>query len=464
MFTLCDRYGRHGRREFLKVGGLTLGGLSLGELIKARAEAARSSRPVTDKSVIFLFMHGGPSQTETFDPKMTAPAGVRSVTGEIATTIPGVTFGSTFRKLAQLAHEFSVVRSFTTGDSRHDIKPIVHRDTFQANIGSIYSRVAGTTHPLTGLPNNAALYPQSVDASTMPAIKEFGDFEATGAFGSANAPFVPGAGGEMQQNMTLSMPMQRVNDRRKLLAQLDDFRKSFDTVEGLGSVNTIRRQAYDVILGGAAQAFDLSKEDPRVVARYDTSPLVKPEQIDTRWNNRKRYIDNAKTLGKQLLLARRLCERGCGFVTVTTNFVWDMHADQNNAGVEEGMGYMGVPFDHAVSAFIEDVTARGLSDRILLVCCGEMGRTPKLNSRGGRDHWGNLAPLLLYGGGLKMGQVVGRSTRDAGAPSSHPVTIKNLLATILHTLFDVGELRVVPGVPSDIAQTMTGWSPIRELV
>ncbi len=145
------------------------------------------------------------------------------------------------------------------------------------------------------------------------------------------------------------------------------------------------------------------------------------------------------------LLARRLCERGCGFVTVTTNFVWDMHADVNNAPVAEGMRYMAPPLDHALSAFIEDLEARGLTDRILLVACGEMGRTPKINGNGGRDHWGNLGPLLLAGGGLRMGQVIGRSSRDAGEPISEPVRVKNVVGTVLHTLFDVGALRLVPG-------------------
>src|SRR5207247_5496439 len=119
--------------------------------------------------------------------------------------------------------------------------------------------------------------------------------------------------------------------------------------------------------GGVADAFDLGKEDPKIVARYDTAPLVRPENIDKKWKNYNNYVDNAKTLGKLLLLARRLCERGCGFVTVTTNFVWAMHSDVNNAGVEEGMRYMGLPLDYAVSAFIDDVEARGLMDDILLV-------------------------------------------------------------------------------------------------
>jgi uncharacterized protein (DUF1501 family) len=162
-------------------------------------------------------------------------------------------------------------------------------------------------------------------------------------------------------------------------------------------------------------------------------------------------------------MARRLCEAGAGFVTVTTNFVWDMLSDVNIAGVEDGMRYMGRPLDHAVSAFLEDVDQRGLSDDILLVACGEMGRTPRLNNRGGRDHWGGLAPLLLAGGGLKMGQVIGQSTRDAGAPLSTPYTLNHLTATILHTLLDTGQLRVTRGVPREVARIIETGEVIPEL-
>jgi uncharacterized protein (DUF1501 family) len=140
-----------------------------------------------------------------------------------------------------------------------------------------------------------------------------------------------------------------------------------------------------------------------------------------------------------------------------------MHADVNNATVEEGMRYMGVPFDHAISAFIEDVEARGLSDRILLVCCGEMGRTPRINARGGRDHWGNLSPLLVSGGGLKMGQVIGQSTRDAAEPLTEPVRNRNLIATIMHTLLNVSDLRIAQGVPLEIARASSEWEPIAGL-
>jgi uncharacterized protein (DUF1501 family) len=198
------------------------------------------------------------------------------------------------------------------------------------------------------------------------------------------------------------------------------------------------------------------------VDRYDTAKLINVEKIDKKWNNHKHYADNARTLGKLLLLARRLVERGAGFVTVTTNFVWDMHADVNNAHLVEGMSYMGPPLDHAVSVFLEDLRERGLEDKVLLVACGEMGRTPRINKNGGRDHWGNLGPLLLAGGGLKMGQVIGQSSSNGGEASSEPVRIQNLIGTIMNTLFDTGKLRIIRGVSRELLQ-MADYAPIRGL-
>jgi uncharacterized protein (DUF1501 family) len=124
------------------------------------------------------------------------------------------------------------------------------------------------------------------------------------------------------------------------------------------------------------------------------------------------------------------------------------------------MQYCGKPFDHAVSAFVEDCEARGLSDKILLVACGEMGRTPRLNKNGGRDHWGGLSPLLLYGGGLNMGQVIGQSTRDAGEPATEPYGNENLLATVMHTLLDIGQVRLLTGLPQDLLRALTTPQPI----
>lgn len=463
MLTLWDADRRGSRRDFLRIGSLSLGGLSLAGLPAQATLAASTAPPITGKSVVYVFMHGGPSQIETFDPKMSAPVEVRSATGEIATALPGVTFGSTFPKLASMADKLAVVRSFTTGDGRHDIKPIVCRQTLGGNLGTFYGRVVGANDPKTGMPTNAVLFPKAVDESTQPGNTNFGDLRSTASLGSAYAPFTPGGNAELQQDMQLHMPRPRLDNRRELLAQLDDLRRGVDAQSAAAGVSRLRDQAFSTILGGAAGALDLSNEDPAVVARYDTAPLVRPDQIDKKWNNYNNYVDNAKSLGKLMLLARRLCEAGCGFVTVTTNFVWDMHADVNNATMTEGMQYMAPPFDHAVATFLEDVEQRGLSDRILLVASGEMGRTPKLNAQGGRDHWGSLAPLLLAGGGLKMGQVIGRSSRDASEPASSPYTIEHLVSTIMHTQFDLGTLRVARGLPSDMVRVATGGSPITEL-
>jgi hypothetical protein len=464
MFTIFDDRSRYNRRDFLRIGTLGLGGLSLSDLLAAPAAGAQSKNPLTGKSVIFLFMHGGPSQFETFDPKMTAPADIRSGTGQTATALPGVTFGGTFTKLAKLAKKMAVIRSYVPGDANHDAKPVVHRDTLNANLGSFYARVSGMNHPITGLPANLALFPRAVDPAAQPPIQGLGNFLATGPLGSAYAPFVVGGSNDLQKDMRLKLPRNRLDDRRLLLARLDRLKRQLDTSGTMEAMDRFEGQAFDVILRGAADALNLAREDPKVVARYDTAPLVPAGSISKKWNNHKFYADHSRTLGKLLLLARRLCEAGCGFVTINTNFVWDMHADVNNAPVGEGMGYVGRPFDHAVAAFLEDVAARGLSEQILLVACGEMGRTPRLNKGGGRDHWGNLGPLFFAGGGLKMGQVIGRSTANGGDPVSDPVRIPQVIATIMHTLFDVGQVRIIRGLSGDVARVITQGEPIAQLL
>lgn len=465
MLTLCDRSSRLSRRNFLEIGTLALGGWTLPRLLEARARAsvAGSDGAFRDKAVVFVFMHGGPAQTETFDPKMDAPREVRSATGEISTTIPGIRFGGTFERLARQARRMAVVRSFVTGDGNHDIKPIVGRDSLGANIGSLFSRIAGPTRFETGMPTNVALYPRAVQPEAQPVTMQFGRFGSTGPLGAAHAPFSPGSGGELQRDMELGIAPNRLDDRRALLNQLDRLKRTLDVI-GSGGMSRFQQQAFDTLIGGVSDAFDLSREDPRVIARYDTEPLVSAASIRKVWNNHKNYLDHAHSIGKLMLLARRLCERGCGFVTVTTNFVWDMHADQNNATMTEGMGYVGRPFDHAISAFIQDVHERGLQDKILLVCCGEMGRTPRLNAKGGRDHWGGLAPLMLSGGGLPMGQVIGESTRDAAGPRSSPVTMRNLIGTIMHTLFDTGQVRLMDHLPRELSNTVAQYDPIRQLL
>ncbi len=464
MFSLTDSSFKANRRDFLRIGTLGLGGLTLSQLLGAKANAATDGTSLADKSVIFLFQHGGPSQFETFDPKMSAPAEIRCQTGEIATALPGVTFGSTFPRLARLADKIAVVRSYVPGDGNHDAKPIVHRETLGGNLGSYYSRVVGLNHPVTGMPTNTLLFPHAVDPAAQAQRFDLGNFPATGALGNAFAPFMPGGNTTLQKDMRLAIPRSRLDDRQTLLAGFDTMRRKLDQSGTMEAMDRYQRQALEMIVRGVSQAFDLSREAARVVARYDTAPLVHPDSINKKWSNHKWYADHGRTLGKLLLLARRLCEAGCGFVTVSTNFVWDMHADVNNAPLTEAMGYVGRPFDHAVSALIEDLEARGLSDRILLVACGEMGRTPRVNREGGRDHWGNLGPLLIYGGGLRMGQVVGRSTRDGGDPASDPIRIRNLIATIMHYLLDINKVRVMPGLSGDVSRVITEGEPIAQLV
>jgi uncharacterized protein (DUF1501 family) len=444
MLTLTDGTRGISRRGFLTLGTLGLGGLSLPSLL-----AAEKPRHVTDKAVIFLFQQGGPSQFETFDPKPDAPDGIRTVTGTLATSLPGVRFGATMSQLAKLADKLTVVRSFQTNNGNHNIEPIVGPDTLNANIGSLYSHVVGAVRPGSGMPTNTVVFPQSVRSDVTPGAAR-GDIAATGSLGKAYAPFIPGSGGQLQSNMRLNLPRERFDDRRELRAAFDLAARTFEESEPANAEDQFRAQAYELLLSGrVADAFELSKENAKLVERYDTSRYARADG----WGKAARgkrgyYTGHAKSLGKLLLLARRLCEAGCGFVTIHADYegVWDMHADGNNLNMLDGMEAVGRSFDHAVAAFIEDVEARGLSDKILLVCCGEMGRTPRLNKNGGRDHWAKLAPLMLYGGGLAEGRVIGQSTRDGGEPATENLTPKHLISTVLRTVFDVGQLRLLPAL------------------
>jgi hypothetical protein len=449
MLTISSRQNGLNRRDFLTLGTLGLGGLSLASLLGGSARGAETNDLVRGRSVIFLFQQGGPSQFETFDPKPEAPEGIRTVGGVTQTALPGVYFGETLSRLAKLASKFTVVRSFQTNNAGHNIQPIVGPYTLNANVGSLYSRVVGATRSDSGMPTNVVVFPEAVCKDVLKG-KARGDISSTGSLGGVNAPFIPGAGGQLQQNMRLNMPKERLADRQDLLGELNRLNKQVDVAADAGTIDDLQRQAYQVLLGDrVADALDLKKEDAATLARYDTKEHTRPHN----WAKANRgkqgmYTGHAKALGWQLLLARRLCEAGCGFVTIHAGYdgVWDMHADGNNLDMKDGMEAVGMAFDHAVAAFIEDIEARGLSDKILLVCCGEMGRTPKLNKKGGRDHWARLAPLMLYGGGLNMGQVIGQSNRDGGEPATQNFAPANLVSTLLHTLFDVGKLRVTSGL------------------
>jgi hypothetical protein len=470
MLTIADtRHARHcqgfSRRDFLRIGGLgLLGGLTLPDLLRVRAAAAPSGSALhKDRAVVLLFLQGGPSHIEFFDPKMSAPEDVRSMTGEVKTDLPGITFGGTFTKLAGLTDKIAVVRSYASMNGDHSYLSVTGGgNPLKAAMGALYSRVVGTTHPQTGIPTNCLVLPEAVESG----LKLKGNFE-TGALPTLTSPgelgpsygaFDPSGGEVLKKNFLLKIPQERFDERRQLLAELDTVKRQVDSNGLMDGMDRFQQQAFDAISRGVAEAFDLSKEDPRTIEKYDTGKLFKREDV-TKWYDQHR---SSNLLGKQMLLARRLCEAGCGFVTVS-DCGWDMHANGNSPKQMANLPPMTSQVDHAVAAFIEDVHERGLSDRILLVVTGEMGRTPRRNKDGGRDHYANLTTLLLSGGGLKMGQVIGQSDRLAAQPSSERYTPKHLLATIMHTLLDLGEVRLRTGL-GKVGKVLTDGEPIPALM
>ncbi len=447
MLTLHEN-ARLSRRQLLKVGSLGLGGLTRPTLLAARAAAGASG--VGGKSLIFVYQQGGPPQFETYDPKPDAPSDIRTVTGITRTVLPGVHFGDTFKQLARIANKFTVVRSIMTENGgAHNIPPLAGPESLNTNVGALVGRVLGSTHPETGMPRNAVLLPQSV-CRDVPQGQGRGDLSATTAVGPSYAPFIPGGGGQLTRDLRLNLPADRFQDRRALLGQLDSLQRRMSSDTQFQSLDQNQRKAYEALVSGrVADAIDLSKEDAAVVARYDTARFAARDN----WSKSERgkkgyYTGHAKSFGKCLLLARRLVEAGCGFVTVHADYegVWDFHADGNNLNVKDGMEAVGRTFDHGLAALINDLDERGLRDDVLVVACGEMGRTPKINRHGGRDHWGKLAPLLIYGGGSNGGRVLGQSTRDGGEPVANPFTSRHLISTILHHMLDIAQVRLQPGL------------------
>src|SRR5262245_53921886 len=233
MLTIADtRNVRHcqgfSRREFLRVGSLgLLGGLTLPDLLRVRAATAPSGTTLNkDQAVVLLFLQGGPSHIEFFDPKMSAPEDVRSMTGEVKTTLPGITFGGTFTKLAQRTDKLAVVRSYASMNGDHSYLAVTSAgNPLKASMSALYARVAGATDPRTGLPNNVLVLPEAVEAG----LKLQSNFE-TGALPTLTAPgevgptfraFDPSGGDQLKKNFKMTLPQERFDDRRQLLAELD---------------------------------------------------------------------------------------------------------------------------------------------------------------------------------------------------------------------------------------------------
>ncbi len=418
------------RRDFIKIGALGLTGLTLADLNRTRAATqAKNPSPTRNTSVVWLWLGGGPTHVETFDPKPEAPVEFRSVTGVVKTNIPGISIGGTFPKLAAHADKMAFVRSFAHRNSGHGggthwvmtgYNFVAADNGAGANkpgIGAILARYRGPNNPATGLPTY-------VRTSSI-----LGDGPAW--LGAPYAPF--DIGGRTRQNMTPQVSVDRLNDRRALLHGIDDVNREIDRTGLMDGLDSFESQAFDLILSKARETFDIKHEPAKLIEKYGTG------------------------LGQQMLLARRLVEAGVGFVTVSFGG-WDMHGN-----IKAGMERNGPKVDQAVSAFLEDVHERGLSQNVLLVITGEFGRTPRINGNAGRDHWAPLSTLALAGGGLKMGQVVGESTAKAEVPKSTPISPQDLMATIFHVL----------GIPQDLhykdptgrpTPMIQGGKPIAELI
>ncbi len=418
------------RRDFLKVGVLGMGGLLLPDLLRLRAAEKAAGKATRNTSVVWLWLGGGPTHVETFDPKMSAPAEYRSVVGAVKTNVPGIELGGVFPKMARNADKMAFVRSFAHRNSGHgggthwvmtgyDFPPADNGQApIKPGIGSILSRYRGASNGKTGLPTYVRL------------SGILGDGPAW--LGSAYAPF--DVGGNAQRNMVPVVTHDRLDDRRKLLKTFDALDRRIDKSGLLQGLDSFEAQAIDLVKSRARETFDLSREDPRVRDRYGNNGLA-----------------------RQMLLARRLCEAGVGFVTIHFGG-WDMHGQ-----IAQGMRNLGPQVDHAVSTFIDDLHQRGLEKEVLLVITGEFGRTPRINGSAGRDHWAPLSTLALAGGGLKMGQVVGESNAKVEVPKSTPITPQDLMATVFHVL----------GIPQDLqfkdpsgrpTSMITGGKPIAELV
>ena len=450
------------RRDFLTIGSLGLGGLSLSQLLALKANAGTGRSIVKDRAVVFLNLQGGPTHIETFDPKMTAPREYRAMFGDTQTKLSGVRFGSHMTGLAQTADRMAVVRSYRHGIGSHKTAAehvASGGNETKANLGSVYSRIAGVTHPTTGIPLNTVIQPGAIGEEYSKLGAQISRITSTGTLSASYKPFDPSSGGEIVEDMRLQLQESRFSDRKSLLTQLDSLKRRVEKTGVLESANTFEQQAFDVLVGGISDAFDISKEPQSIVDRYDTSQFDIPASLYKK-KNRNLLKQSPVTLGKQMLMARRLVEAGCRFVTVTSAG-WDMHG--NAFGVDDGMPLLGAAMDKAASAFIEDVTDRGMLDDVMLVITGEFGRTPRINKKGGRDHWGNLCSLAFAGGGLPLGQIVGQSDRTASTPASSPVSSSQVRATIMHSLIDIPELRLATNFPADLVRALTESEPIPQL-
>jgi hypothetical protein len=405
-YRACDGVSR---RSFLKVGFLGLAGLSLADHLRLRARAAEQDRPTKDTAVILLYMPGGPSHIDTYDLKPGAPVEFRGEFKAVPTSVPGIQICEHMPRHARLMDRMAIVRSLTHTNASHGmathwmmtgyVPTVETSDNQNPSCGSVTARLRGANAP------------------RLPAYVCLPDRAACGDaayLGVANNPFTPGSDPNdpnfQVRDLKLGprVDLGRFDDRRHMLQRLDRLRRDVDVRGDAAGYDRFYRDAYEIITSAETRkAFDVGTEDVRLRDRYGRD-----------------------TFGQSCLLARRLVEAGVTFVTISTPYGWDTHG--NNFEMLRNDNLPG--FDRGVASLVEDLGERGLGKRVLVVCYGEFGRTPRVNEQGGRDHWPGAMSVLLAGGGLKMGQVVGSTDPRGEYPKTRAVSPQDILATMYHVL------------------------------
>ncbi len=446
-----------GRRGVLKAGLAGMAGLSLPGLLRAREAGARAGGSRGGpKSVILLWMAGGPSHIDTLDPKPDRPLENRGPFGVISTRLPGVQVCEHLPKLADRLDRFTLVRSVDARFSNHEPNTVFQTANRLAEprtnpaaerypaIGSVVARHHGANRP--GMPPYIAF---QTSRSHLAYAGDLGQqYDPFIANRATRLPIYTDVGvdtGRSTQADFFQLPaglsQDRLLDRRALLSDLDALRRQLDRDRGLEALDHHSQQAVELLLGRPAQeAFDLSREPEAVRARY--GPHL--------WH-------------QQALLARRLVEAGAAFVTLDLSYhgasgTWDTHGDNipPYGGISKGLRPLLPLFDHLITTLVDDLTERGKLDDVLIIAMGEFGRTPNLGTQGstdGRDHWPVVLSMLLAGGGLRHGQVIGATDRDGGHIKDRPVTPGDLAATIYRHM----------GVPLDTTYNDPTGRPIAVL-
>jgi hypothetical protein len=386
-----DGQGVLGRRGFLRgiaLGAAGLSSVSFTDLMALQAEELRKRQ----MACILLWMGGGPSQLETFDPKPGTDHG--GPTQAIETAVPGIKIAHGWDKLAGVMKDVALIRSMTNKEGNHQ------RATYQMHTG--YAPTGTVKHPNIGCCIANELGDPKFD---LPHIISIGGATiGAGLLGVALEPFVVQDAGKPPSNVVPPVGRPRFARRLNLLHALEH--SGFELTGGADRVKdhtATYRQTMGMVLSPRMQAFNLTSEDPKTRAVYGTSPF-----------------------GQGCLLARRLVQAGVTFVEVRSNG-WDTHGELDIRKKTE-------PVDAGFASLIEDLKSRGMLEKTLVIWMGEFGRTPKISPRGGRDHFPRVFNVALAGGGIKGGQVIGASSPDGSEVKDRPVAVNDLLSSLCHAL------------------------------